>query len=154
MTKDLVAGDKAWLADYPDPDARINYLEIESQGQGELCIISYANGYYRSAQAVKKLKEQGIHCQLIDLQWLQPLPLATLIPALKHVKKILIVDECRQTGSLSEAIITGLVEANITAKITRLCAKDSFIPLGPAAEYVLPSCDDIVKACEELYKGD
>jgi 2-oxoisovalerate dehydrogenase E1 component len=57
----------------------------------------------------------------------------------------LIVDECRKTGSISEAIITGLVEhMESLPKLSRLTGEDTFIPLGDAWQYVLPSKQGIV----------
>jgi len=71
----------------------------------------------------------------------------------------LIVDECRQTGSISEALVTLLVEAQadhdekmIQAK--RITAKDSFIPLGAAAYHVLPSTQEIVDTAKALVNRD
>ena len=60
--------------------------------------------------------------------------------------KVLIVDECRRRGSLSEELFTALHEAKPGHyQIQRLCAEDSFIPLGAAAYTVLPSKQQIVQ---------
>ncbi len=60
--------------------------------------------------------------------------------------RILVVDECRRTGSLSEELVTGLVERGVAGgRLARLTAEDSFIPLGPAATVTLPSVSAIVE---------
>lgn len=52
---------------------------------------------------------------------------------------ILIVDECRNRGSLSEELVTALYEHRRDwQRVDRITAKDSFIPLGSAAYKVLP----------------
>ncbi|MBY0377184.1 MAG: hypothetical protein K2Q33_01305, partial [Gammaproteobacteria bacterium] len=58
---------------------------------------------------------------------------------------ILIVDEGRQTGGISEALFTLLYE-NLESmpRTKRVVGTDCFIPLGKAWEKVLPSCEDIV----------
>ena len=64
---------------------------------------------------------------------------------------VLIVDECRQTGSISEALVTLINEQTVTCpNIKRVTASDSFIPLGAAAYQVLPSVEQIITAAKEL----
>ena len=62
--------------------------------------------------------------------------------------RILIVDEGRATGGVSEGIVTAIIETpeyrSCRPEIERYCAADSFIPLGPSADHVLPSVDGIV----------
>ena len=152
MKKDLhQEGDALWSFDYvPPSEAKpIKNGQLGCFGKGkDLCIISYGNGYYLSRQAEKQLAESGIHCTVIDLRWLAPLDETAIIKAIGNIKNVLIVDECRQTGSISEALITLLLEKdkNVSKrKIARLTAHDSFIPLGAASYQVLPSCELIVE---------
>lgn len=162
MTKDLHGeGDGLWTSNYQIPaESHVDTsMEISTFGQGkELCIISYGNGYYLSRQAEKILNEQGIQCRVIDLRWLAPLDKQGIIEQALQCDNILIVDECRQTGSISEALVTLLVEAQaVEAKvdkkmlnIKRITAQDSFIPLGAAAYHVLPSTQEIVDTAKTL----
>jgi VCBS repeat-containing protein len=57
-----------------------------------------------------------------------------------------VVDECRKSGSLSEKLMTILTEAGRGDAVSRITAEDCFIPLGPAAELVLPSKASIIEA--------
>lgn len=110
MTKDLhLPGDNAWLFDYPPPTEQIALGEIRVYGAGETVILSYANGYYFSRKAAKELKEQqNIDVKVIDLRWLSPLPKAALLKELNKAKRVLIVDEGRESASLSEGLMTFL----------------------------------------------
>ncbi|PIE16444.1 MAG: MFS transporter [Rhodobacterales bacterium] len=152
MTRDLhTEKDAGWSFDYPQParSSPIRLGEIGSYGNGkDLAIVSYANGYYLSRQAEKILREQhDIHSTLIDLRWLAPLPEAALLKALKGYRTILIVDECRQTGSQSEALMALFAEKlPAGTRLSRLCAEDCFIATGPAYGATLPSRDSIVAA--------
>ena len=68
-----------------------------------------------------------------------------------QTKSVLIVDECRKTGSWSEALVTMMVErCEILPRIRVLAADDCFIPLGKAATAGLPSKKDIVTGALEL----
>ena len=144
------AGDGAWMHSYPAPDRRIPLGEIEVTGDGtDLAIVSYANGYYLSTQAANALKEKGIHARVIDMRWLAPLPEDALLEATKDCKNILIVDECRRTGSQSEALMALFHEAG-RGRVARVTAEDSFIATGPAYAATLPSADSITAAATAL----
>jgi 2-oxoisovalerate dehydrogenase E1 component len=76
-----------------------------------------------------------------------------IIQAVKPCSHVLIVDECRNTGSLSETLFAMLHEKLAQPpKIKRLTAQDSFIPLGRAATVTLPSKVQIIKAVLELLR--
>ena len=149
MTKDLnTVGDGLWLCDYPSPNTPLPALgEPAVYGQGEeLAIISYANGYFLSRQAETELAAQGYQIRVLDLRTLVPLHTDEIVTALGNCRNILIVDECRRRGSLSEELFTALHEAKPGHfHINRLCAEDSFIPLGSAAYAVLPSKQQIIE---------
>jgi 2-oxoisovalerate dehydrogenase E1 component len=73
---------------------------------------------------------------MLGLRWLAPLDAPAIITAIGGIINVLIVNECRQTGSISEALITILVEhdKNYSSRnVERLTAHDSLIPLGVAS---------------------
>lgn len=154
MTRDLVTpGDNLWLCEYPTVNTPLPVLgEPAVFGDGEqLAIISYGNGYYLSRQAEQALTAQGFRLRVLDLRTLVPLNIDLIIKALAGCKKVLIVDECRRRGSLSEELFTALHEAKPGHfQVSRLCAQDSFIPLGAAAYTVLPSAQQIIEQALEL----
>ena len=109
-------------------------------------MLSYGNGYYLSRKAAPLLEQDhNIKSRIVDLRWLHPLGEKEILRAIDGAKAILIVDECRKTGSISEQLMTLFMENNITVPITRLTAEDSFIPLGPAAYQLLPSVEKIIQ---------
>jgi 2-oxoisovalerate dehydrogenase E1 component len=149
-TSDLIgAGDGGWTADYAAPGVaqQIAFGELGQHGDGaDLAIITYGNGYYLSRQADCELRSKGIDLRIIDLRWLHPLNEAAIVAATASAQKILIVDECRRAGSISEKLMTLFAEAGRGNDISRLTADDCFIALGPAAELTLPSKASIVDA--------
>lgn len=165
MTKDLHEdGDKGWSFLYPEPEEEIPLGQFGEYGDGkDLLIITYGNGYYYSRQAEKALKESyGLNIKIIDLRWVAPIDWKALTHVAKNYDSILIVDECRKTGSLSEGLVSGLVE-NLSGegsstqtgrmnlpKIKVLAGEDCFIPLGVAAAAGLPKKEDIIKAALSL----
>ena len=143
------ASDGGWMTRYPAPDARIGLGEVGVHGGGsDLAVVTYGNGYYLSRQALPEIAAAGMAARVIDLRWLAPLPEAALLEAVKGCGKVLVVDECRRSGNVSEALMTLFAEQGIAA--ARLTAEDSFIATGPAYAAPLPSRAGIVAAARDL----
>ena len=147
-TKDLVDdGDGKMTAVFNDINGDALFGSVNAIGDGkDLAIITYGNGTYLSQRAAHTLKAHGVNARIIDMRWLTPLPMDAMIDGIGDCKNVLIVDECRKSGSPSEEIIAQLSDIGHSANIARVNGVDTFIPLGPAANAVLVSEDDIVGA--------
>ncbi len=159
MTRDLhEEGDGLWTAEYEPPGtgSTIALGQPNVVGEGkDYCIITYGNGFYLSQQAARQLEQSHqLDGRVIDLRWLVPLDENEILAAIEGYDRILIVDECRKSGSLSEGVVTLLHQHSIAARIERVTAVDSFIPLAAAANLVLPSVEDVKQAVLALMEVD
>jgi 2-oxoisovalerate dehydrogenase E1 component len=84
------------------------------------------------------------------MRWLAPLPVADILREAQATGRVLVVDETRRTGGVSEAVLTALVDAGFTGAVRRVASQDSFIPLGDAALHVLLSEQEIEQTALEL----
>jgi 2-oxoisovalerate dehydrogenase E1 component len=148
-TKDLYEeGDALWLSDYPPPGEAILPGEIGVHGEGDLLVISYANGVRMSLRAARAA---GVDARVLDLRWLAPLPCDAIVEQAASAKAVLVVDECRATGGgIADAVIAHLAESGFRGPVRSVRAADSFIPIGPAADLVLVSEEEIGAAMREL----
>lgn len=158
MTKDLHAeGDKGWSDAYPEPHEEIaigqpGVFVAADDRPSDVTILTYGNGVYLSRQAAEILHTRlHINVKIVDLRWLAPLNHAALCREIANDARVLIVDECRQSGSVSEALVAMMV-AHLPRlpEIGVLAAHDCFITLGVAAAAGLPSRDEIVNATVRL----
>lgn len=152
--KDLhKTGDNLWSTLYPkNLSEKIElgdfHLDI---GDKNLCLLTFGNGYYLSQQAKEILKTKGINPTIIDLRWLSPIDEKKLSATLSQYQNVLVVDECRKTGSTSEFLLAMILENCFPMpKVKRLCSLDSFIPLADAANLVLLQTQDIVESALHL----
>ncbi len=147
------AGDGLWNTEYPKElteKISLGSFHVEAGGK-ELCLLTYGNGYYLSRQAKELLSKQGINPTVIDLRWLSAINEEALSKTLSEFDHVLIVDECRKTGSLSEGLMTMIMEnCQPLPKVKRICSLDTFIPLADAANLVLVQTQDIVDASLSL----
>jgi 2-oxoisovalerate dehydrogenase E1 component len=152
--RDLFADkDGAFMELYPSPDQSNSLGDVGQFGDGkDVAIVTYGNGCYLSRKAQGALDDQGLNARVIDLRWLAPLPKDALMQALDGCGHVLIVDECRTTGSQSEGLMAMLNEAGV-ASFARVTAEDTFIATGPAYAAPLPSVDDIISAVKSLMEG-
>ncbi|SFQ61569.1 2-oxoisovalerate dehydrogenase E1 component [Roseivivax halotolerans] len=143
-------GDGLWTRRYPEPGETAPLSSLRTLGEGtDLAILTYGNGVYLSEQARHDLNASGIAARVIDLRWLTPLDEAAILKAVGTCEKVLVVDECRRTGSQSEALCTLLAERS-DRPFARVTAEDCFIATGPAYAATLPSREGIVAAAKDL----
>jgi 2-oxoisovalerate dehydrogenase E1 component len=86
------------------------------------------------------------------MRWLSPMPKQAILDAVKGAKRVLIVDECREQGSHSEALMAMFAEAS-DLPVARVMAIDCFIATGPAFGATMPSRDTIVEKAVALVNG-
>jgi 2-oxoisovalerate dehydrogenase E1 component len=156
-TRDLhEAGDGLYEQPYDPEAAHVPIGSARVWGEGEdLLIVSFANGVRMSRRVAKRLAAQhGIGARVLDLRWLSPLPVEDLLREARRTGRVLVVDETRRSGGVSEGVITELVDGGFAGPMQRVAARDSFIPLGPAANLVLVGEDDIehaaLRMCQRL----
>ncbi|MEV4234361.1 MULTISPECIES: thiamine pyrophosphate-dependent enzyme [unclassified Nocardia] len=150
-TRDLHhPGDNAWLATPSDTDhIAIGRARVYGDGP-DLTIVTFANGVPMSLRVAQRLSSRGIRARVLDLRWLSPLPVDDLLEHARATGRVLIADETRHTGGVSESLCAALIDAGFNGHLTRVTSEDSFIPLGPAAGTVLLDEPRIESAATEL----
>jgi 2-oxoisovalerate dehydrogenase E1 component len=139
-------GDQAWLAADHDQHVPIGRARSYHDESAMITMISFGNGVPMSLRVSRRLAAAGISAQVLDLRWLAPLPVEDILAAAGSTGRVLVVDETRHSGGVGEGVVTALVEGGFIGPIHRVASRDSFVPLGAAAEHVLLSEDEIEKA--------
>jgi 2-oxoisovalerate dehydrogenase E1 component len=159
-TRDLhEEGDERWTAPYRPPgqwaEHHVPLGTARTYGDGtDLTLVTWANGLYMSLRVAARLAEEGIGCRVLDLRWLAPLPVEDVVREAKATGRVLVVDETRRSGGVSEGVLATLVDAGFTGRMARVASADTFVPLGDAALHVLVSESDIEAAARELARAE
>jgi 2-oxoisovalerate dehydrogenase E1 component len=118
----------------------------------DLTLVTFGNGLRLSLRAAARLASEGIGCRVLDLRWLAPLPADDLLREAAATGAVLVADETRRSGGVSEAVITALIDGGFPGPIARVTSEDSFVPLGEAAAAVLLSQDAIETAARRMVR--
>jgi 2-oxoisovalerate dehydrogenase E1 component len=153
----LAAGDGGWRAPY-DPPAdwagrHVPVGRARTHGDGaDLTLVTFGNGLWLSLRAASRLSADGIGCRVVDLRWLAPLPAEDILREAQATGRVLVADETRRSGGVSEAVLAVLADGGFRGQAARVTSQDSFVPLGDAAAAVLLSQADIETAARALMR--
>jgi 2-oxoisovalerate dehydrogenase E1 component len=151
-TRDLhEQGDDAWAAAPTHEHVPLGSARTYLDG-GDLTVVTWANGLHMSLRVARRLATRGVQARVVDLRWLAPLPLEDVLREAQATGRVLVVDETRRTGGVSEGVLAALVDSGFDGRVARVASKDSFVPLGDAARLVLVSEEEIESAALRLMR--
>jgi 2-oxoisovalerate dehydrogenase E1 component len=151
-TRDLYEdGDDGWVARPTGAHVPVGSGRTYLDG-GDLTIVTWGNGLHMSLRVARRLRLRGVEPRVLDLRWLAPLPADDVLREAAATGRVLVVDETRRTGGVSEGVLAALVDAGFDGRMARVASKDSFVPLGDAARLVLVSEDEIEAAALTLVR--
>jgi len=127
--------------------------KIEREGS-DVTIVAYSIMVGKSLEAAKKLAEEGIDAEVINLRTIRPLDRYTIIESLKKTNRIVSVEESWPFAGVGSEIAALCMEHGfdyLDAPIKRVCAADVPLPYAANLERLaLPQVDEIVHAAREV----
>ncbi len=152
--KDLYeSGDGRWLSDYPPPGEHLlpGAVGVYGAHHRDLLVVTYGNGVRQALRAARRLAlEHGARARIIDLRWLAPLPLAAVSDHAATCPAVLVADECRASGGIADTVVARLVGEQYAGPVAAVRSADSYVPIGPAADAVLLSEQEILDTALKL----
>ena len=139
------AGDGGWCSDYPPPPEAILPGEVGTSGpaDAEVVVLTFANGVRMTWRAAR---QAGVEVRLVDLRWLAPLPWAAIEEQVDTAHHVVVVDECRASGGIADRLLAGLHQRRPRLATSAVTSADSYLPLGPAADLVTVTDEQIADA--------
>ena len=143
-------GDRGWLGEYSTTEnVPVGDARVHGTG-GDLTIITFGNGVRMSLRVARRLEAEGIGVRVVDLRWIAPLPVEDILLNAAATRRVLVVDETRHAGGVGEGVLAALVEKRFPGRMARVASRDSYVPLGDAANLVLLGEAEIDAAAREL----
>lgn len=140
---------------YPGPDYMIPFGKAKLVREGtDLTMVTYGSLVVRAVEASKKLEEEGIQPEILDLRSLQPYDWELIAASVKKTNRVLVLHEDNLSwgyGAEIAARVGDELFEFLDAPVRRLAGKDVYVPYHPQLEEaVLPQPADIVRVAREL----
>lgn len=142
---------------YPSREFLIPFGKAKTVREGtDISIITYGALVERSNQAAKRLDQQGISVEIIDLRTLVPYDWEAVAESVKKTSRVIVAHEDPLSygyGAEIAARIADELFEYLDAPVRRVAATDTFVGYAPQLEdFILPQSEDVEKAVQELMK--
>jgi pyruvate dehydrogenase E1 component beta subunit len=131
----------------------IGKARIAREG-ADVTIVSYSRGLAYTLEAAKRLAEEGIEAEVIDLRTLRPLDIDTVVASVKKTNRIVTVEEGWPICSIGSEICARVaLDAfdHLDAPPVKVTGADVPMPYAANLEKLaLPSVDDVVAAAKSV----
>ena len=142
---------------YPSKDFLIPFGKAKKVREGnDVTIVTFGALVERSNQACKRLEQQGISVELIDLRTLVPYDWEAIAESVKKTSRVIVAHEDPISygyGAEIAARISDELFEYLDAPARRVGATDTFVAYAPQVEdFILPQSEDVEKAVQELMR--
>lgn len=144
-------------SEYPSKDFLIPFGKARKVREGnDVTIVTFGALVERSNQAAKRLEQQGITVDLIDLRTLVPYDWDAIVDSVKKTSRVIVAHEDPISygyGAEIAARISDELFEYLDAPVRRVGATDTFVAYAPQVEdFILPQSEDVETAVRELMK--
>ncbi|KXK00432.1 MAG: pyruvate/2-oxoglutarate dehydrogenase complex [Acidobacteria bacterium OLB17] len=144
-------------SEYPSSDFLIPFGKAKTVREGsDISVITFGALVERSNQAAKRLEQQGISVEIIDLRTLVPYDWDAIAATVKKTSRVIVAHEDALSfgyGAEIAARISDELFEYLDAPVRRVAATDTFVAYAPQVEdFILPQSEDVEKAVVELMK--
>ncbi|MFZ1700193.1 MAG: dehydrogenase E1 component subunit alpha/beta [Pyrinomonadaceae bacterium] len=142
---------------YPSSEFLIPFGKAKRVREGsDISIITFGALVERSNQAAKRLEQQGVSVEIIDLRTLVPYDWEAIAESVKKTSRVIVAHEDPISygyGAEIAARISNELFEYLDAPVRRVGATDTFVGYAPQLEdFILPQSDDVENAVQELMK--
>src|SRR6187397_2971054 len=120
----------------------------------DVTIVSYSRGMAYALDAAKRLAEEGIDAEVIDLRTLRPMDTDTILASVQKTGRCVTIEEGRPQAGIGAEIAVRIMEHAfdyLDAPIARVSGKDVPMPYAANLEKLaLPSVTEVVAAAKAV----
>lgn len=119
----------------------------------DVTIATWGSIQVRALEAAEKLAVDGISVEVIDMRWVRPLDVDTVVQSVAKTGHLIVLHEAHRFAGLGAELVASVVERGVALKSPpiRVAAPDARIPAAPSLlSAVIPSADHVVIAVREV----
>lgn len=115
----------------------------------DITLVTWSAMLHTALAAAEQAAEGGVDVEVVDLRWLQPLDMATVLDSLGRTSRLVIAHEANRTGGFGAELAARVAESAahlLDAPIRRIAVPDVRMPAAPHLQRALiPSADKLVE---------
>ena len=120
----------------------------------DLTIVTHGSMVHVALDAARRLEEDGIGAEVVDLRTLAPLDRETVLASVAKTSKVILLHEAVRTGGLGAELAAIISEEGfeyLDGPIVRVTSLDTPVPYSPPLEQAfMPNADKVVVAAKKL----
>jgi 2-oxoisovalerate dehydrogenase E1 component subunit beta len=119
----------------------------------DVTILTYGPSVRTVEDAATEAARDGVSCEVIDLRWLNPLDLETVMVSVKKTGRAVVVTEAPVTGSFSAELAARIAEddfLSLNAPVIRVGGYDIPYPPAKLEDLYLPDLDRVLDAVDSV----
>jgi pyruvate dehydrogenase E1 component beta subunit len=120
----------------------------------DVTIVGYSIDLVRSLKAAEELAKEGIDAEVVDLRTLAPLDRETVLSSVAKTGRLVVVDECSPSCSVSAEIAAIVAEEGLSSlkrPVKRVNFANTPVPASPPLErFLTPTVEKVVAAAKAL----
>jgi 2-oxoisovalerate dehydrogenase E1 component beta subunit len=119
----------------------------------DVTIITYGPSVKTVEEAAVEAAKDGVSCEVIDLRWLTPFDLDTIMASVKKTGRAVVVTEAPVTGSFAAEIAARIAEddfLSLNAPVLRVGGFDIPYPPAKLEDLHLPDLDRVLDAVDSV----
>lgn len=148
----LSMGLRAVIDEVPDEPYEVSIGEAAIRTEGsDITIVSSSHGMIPALKAAKRLQDDGVGVEVIDLRTLNPMDTKAIVESVRKTKRLLTVDMTYYTLGPGAEVVARAAEAVPEAKFRRIAHPDAPGPGAPEMRlWLKPNDENIYKAAKKL----
>ncbi|TRW47573.1 alpha-ketoacid dehydrogenase subunit beta [Georgenia yuyongxinii] len=119
----------------------------------DVTIVSWGSMVRTALEAADALAAEGVSAEVVDLRWIRPLDITTVLTSVTRTRRLLVVHEAHQFLGVGAEIVAAVAESGIEllSRPVRLGAPDVRIPAAPSLlAAVIPDAAGIAGAARAV----
>jgi len=119
----------------------------------DVTILTYGPSVRTVEDAAEEAAKDGVSCEVVDLRWLNPLDVDTVMASVKKTGRAVVVAEAPVTGSFSGELAARTAEddfLSLNAPVIRVGGYDIPYPPAKLEDMYLPDIDRVLDAVDRV----
>ena len=119
----------------------------------DITLVSWGAMIHETLLSAKKLAEEGVEAEVIDLATIKPLEMGTILNSVEKTGRCVIIHEAARTCGVGAEVAAQIAEKglmSLLAPVKRVTGFDVVVPYLQLEKYQLPDVDRILNAVHSI----